>query len=868
MSHSRTADQFLMSSDDKKSDQKKGTKFQTPSPVTKSKLERTEAEKVMDTALENVTTERTKIEDETEALDESKTATEDALGAWRSHAEVVVGVFDRTYDEFDLIAWLFPFAVVAVYFAIIALTGQFGLNTITIGGIGLLITLMIALRLVIWVLWSQIQPESDSFFLTLKESIRGLVGRREFGVSVDTSQVNSQVGSLTQISNKLTIALRSYVPGLDSYYEGRERIHDLNSFNTTLRNALREYGFPLTEGLDKLLLHFGPKVNTDDERLDEIVPKLSSFLKAPQEMVKLAFFDYQGEKAKKKNVWEDISNAPKLVSEFTRKLIENGVVNTEYLEKGKAAYPAVEKIVTKVDPFDLRDFIQSYNAYYGEFARQKDTLLESLETYRVEVSDQARSAIKEFVPKSFFSESPNQEAKGSKLEDPKLEELFAEAAKRVPVEMLVLEVLYYERKSLRENRVDAWVLLVRSEKALDNLVSILTAEDSGLVEIPTFYENELDTVRKFISGALKGLPDFTLARGRAEVKGVFTDLAKQKELLINCARSNNLFKQNDDLGSFDKLLPVSNAQASLIHWIAEQTSVDDTFVLLFYYEYSLQQLACKNNFIALKSDQRKSLANILLSHKIITGSEQDSQGTELSDERNLAEYLQHAKDYNRTSIQAGFSKYNSIFELASGMLQTLKKEGLFDHNFALDFGFIMDELPNRNQAVLLQLGTVLRVLLKTKSTAKASSDEWEEAFVLATLAFFLVKQEITHYIKRACEMAAGNENASRILYSYSRINDNEIRTNAASRTLFRDILTNTMTAKYGPRDYDQFEPFRGELEAGNLFLTLTSMMAVKFNKITPKIDAMYEEAKARKTVELFRRALHRMLTARLKGPSC
>ncbi len=824
--------------------------------------EKSEAEKLVESLLEKVSEDKKEIDDYRAEVKTSAARADEALSSLSDSVEATSDKIDNVYRSFEWISWAIPFTVLVVYFGAIYSYGQFGLNAVTLEGIAVVLPLILALRLVIWVLWTQIQPEKTSYWTALKRTFN-VIHRHKYGVSVDSTNVNDRFGVLGQLGNKLTVAVKSYVPGLDAYYQGRERLHEQKVFITTLRNALQAYGFPVKGAVESEFTRFGPKTNTADEWIDEIAPILASLFTVADNVTRLAYYDYQGDLPSKTNVWNEIVGDKVQLSAFTRRLIENRVVDTDYLEKGRSTYRSVEAIVRLSNPFDLKDFIQTYNQYYGEFARQKNSLLDSLMTYGVDLPDSVVIAIKEFTPSKFYDDDPSDPDK-----DTKLEELFTEVPKRIPINRLLLELFYYERNSKTQKRVEAWEKLIRDDSAIDNLISILTAEGKGLVDIPTFYEGHPDKVREFISGVLKTLPDFTLARGRSEIKAAFASLETEKQSFLNSARSNNLLNPKTDLKPFDSLLPIGDRRSAILAWLHEQTGVHRDFLLLFYLDYTLQTIPRKNLFIGMDKSKRKELAGVLISHKVVTGVEisDPSVAASKSDSENLAQYLFPPRnDYDRSDIQVGFSQYNSLFENGKGMLEVLKKERVFPEDLALEYQQILDAVPDSRQSTSVQLEGLLRYLIKGKAGIEFPTPGWEDAFVVASLAFYLVKQEVYLYVKKACERAAGLEDAARILYNYSRINEDETRRNVTPRTSFKDIALKTIDGSYLVGDYESFEPFREELGFGNFYLTLSSMMAVKINRISPKLEEMYKEAAARNTVALFGRALNRLFETRLKA---
>jgi hypothetical protein len=547
-------------------------------------------------------------------------------------------------------------------------------------------------------------------------------------------------------------------------------------------------------------------------------------------------------------------------------------VPTEYVEKDLESYGGIEELIAKLDPFSLGSFLAAYNTQYYKFAEEKDALLDAANAYYLRITTSTETEVRRFSPSSFE-------------EKERLRDLFIFSSVRLAVHPKILELLFYERQGLGASRQKAWAYLKKNEesgevdreiavseevseledkKLLSRFVALLV--DRNLLDVPTAYSEAKEDVVEYIVRALQTFDDFTITQGRMKVLQFFTALESEKEAFLRTISSNNISLGEGDRKEFAKMLPVDNVLTGILQWLVQHTKVSEEVLLLFYYDYTAQVRKRDDYFSDLKKGKNGELAILareLLNRKIISvpGSYERDKEENIS---NLASYLFIAPKYERTEIESIFSEYSRLFRYSKTILEFLKSQKICREDSGVSFGGLLNEITQPHVDFLDQL------LLATKLEIREFSlpsfhypRDWLEPIALATVTAFLVQREDMFLSDIACRRAAGVEQAAKILYEYSWMNDEEQHKSQANRTPFVAIVERAMSGTNSRTEY--FSEFQRGLTSGFLFRRISDIPLTRLRHIDDQVNMVVSQMNYETKLKSHLQALGTFLQSQLKS---
>lgn len=784
---------------------------------------------------------------------------------------------DKAYQLLDITGWIVPVGVAIAYYAIF-LYYQLP-DAFTYAGLEIAIPLFIFFRLVIWGLRIQLVGEDKSFVDCLLDSFSSF-SKKHVKLRFDDSRLTQNASSLGKHAIRMLSTVRSYVPGLDQFYDSKERVRNQQYFKQKLRNALTEYGISIREKAERYLsTEFGPLTNTEPEWLEEATRGLAVRCGTPAVMLKLVYFDYIDDDTERKNVWIQIKK-DKLVPTLAKIILNSGRIPTEYTEKDLKTYGGIDELIAKIEPFRLNDFLVKYNDYYYQFADEKDALIDALKFYRLNITAQLENDIKKLVPPVFE-------------EKERLKSLLNLAASRTGISYKILELVYYEYQGIFTERQKAWIAVKRNNlaeclaiganqsldassqisaqepnSALTDFVTLLLG--SGLLNTQSINLIDNKPVITYIAKLLEPKEDFIIAQARIDLLEALRSLERQKEDFIRTLSLNNIaFEEDNDRNGFMQLLPTTDSFTTLLTWLSGRVKVDANVLLLLFYDYTAQikkrdecfQGFKENDLLFNKEEKLNKLARELLNRGIISYPLDANENNEDSI-ANLADYLATVHKFERLKIDLMFSEYNKLFRYTKSILVFLVEQKICREKSEVTFNKLLSKVTKVRGDILdnLQLATIMGL---RDFTLLPFEEDWFEPVALSSIAVFLVVHEDMSLTDVACRRYSSNSRIVKILYEYSWMNEKEQHKSQIDRTPLSKVIEVAIKGSSSNTKY--LSEFQRGLKTGFLYRKINDIPAVRLHYIQRQINEVVSQQDYANKLDLHLQALGTVLESKLKA---
>jgi hypothetical protein len=577
-----------------------------------------------------------KIDGANQALKEMQTKANESITVMSSELRRVTFNVDATYQKLEtfctymIIAFLFSYYV--VYFFLFQLT----YDVVVFGGVIIASITAIAFRIILDRASSEIQRNKSAMFrhLTNAHQALGTFWAKKLALEPGLQRISDGFIQATRYGQTVLSAVRDYIPSLSTMYASKDRINRQIEFIKTLRNALARYGFKLNSKANDYLSWFGPLTDSDIEWIQEASTNLSGIFGTPRQLLILAYADYVGDGQMARNIWSEFQKDRTLISNLARAVVQNKVVETEFLEDTLDVYEPIEKIIATEEPFNLDYFKGVYQQFYNEYSKEKKNFIDALRIYGFEIGPQLEEQTKKYVPNSFEKNE-------------RLECLFNLQAAELGVSDDIVKLAYFEHEGDRQKRVQVWEKLRLNKTALKAFSIILV--DQKLIDTPTQYETEVSKIIEFIASAIEPLSDFTLSRAKISVKQKFSSLDEIKRNFARSLRFNKI--TGFDEKELISWLPLDFQPEVIADWVQNQIDFPSFINLLFYYDY-IQDKRRKEQFISVRdSENLQTLSETLIKYGLVKveAKKTDRQSSTIA---NLSLLLQKFEDYDRAEIQS------------------------------------------------------------------------------------------------------------------------------------------------------------------------------------------------------------------------
>lgn len=750
---------------------------------------------------------------------------------------------DSAFAKMRWTAKVVPIIVLVVYYVVYFIEYGRSYNPNIFGGLAIAVFIGIASKVVINRAYFKVSTTRNQATDTIKETNKGLGGflMTRLIIEPDLARVKDNLASAAGYGQVMLSAVRDYVPALKGVYDSKERMNQQLIFIESLRNSLTAYGFDLTPIVNDYLSHFGPLSNSREEWIDAATEKLKLTLGTSQLILKMIFWDYVGDEESLKNVWKEIVSKPKYLTELSKLLISNNLVETEYIQRNNETYGAIENLIKDDKEFSLESFREKYVKYYTELAREKKALLDGLRDYNVTINQSLTDLILKFTPPSFEVEK-------------RREALFSFASERIGFASDVLKLAYYEREGEVLKRSQTWNDLRRHhEQVSDFIVKLI---DNKAIEVPTPYLANRPALGNFAIRVLTSSDDFTLSSAKRSLQLTFSFFEDQKAIYLRLM-SNKIILSEVDREAFRKWLTPEPNPATIAKWIQGQTDVPDYVLLLLYYDYIQDAKERIKLFGSMREPEKmQNLSATLIERRFIPTSESTNARDEIL---NLSLLLTKLEDYNLSEIQLKFTAYNQLLTYSKELLLFLKEQQLIQEEASLDSEDVFNSVNPNITDPIIQEEVILDHLITSQGNEEFNSKEWHQPVTIATLAFYLSSRQSV-LSPSACKKAGASDKASQILYQYSEINDEEEQRGATDKIKFAEIVRKTIDGTY--TNYENLIPFKYELTLGFLFPRISQLLHVRMDNIKASIVNM---ARLEKTIKKYKDATNTFLESKIQA---
>jgi hypothetical protein len=779
-----------------------------------------------------------KIDGANQAIKDMQTKANESINVMDSELKRVSSRVDETYQKLETLCTYMIIAFLFAYYLGYFFVFQLTYDVVVFGGVIIAAITALAFRIMLHRVGSQIQENKSAMFEHLAKAHKalGAFWAKKLALEPGLQRINDGFVQATRYGQAVLSAARDYIPSLSTMYASKERINRQIEFIKTLRNALTRYGFRLNSKVNDYLSWFGPLTNSDIEWVQEASARLSAIIGTPRQNIVLAYADYTGDGQLARNIWCEYKDNS-LVASLAQVLISNKVVETEYFEDNPDNYSPIISILSTEEPFNLDSFRETYRKFYGEYAIEKKNLIDAMRLYGFEIGHELEERTKKLVPRSFE-------------EDERLECLFDLEAAELGVCVDLVKLAYFEHEGDRQRRVQVWEKIRHERNDLNALCVILV--DHKLIETQTQYEPGFAGITEFVSSAVEPLSDFTISRARISVRQKFTSLDETKR---NFSRSLKFNKIEFDERELLSWLPLDFQPNVVAEWIESRTDISSCVALLFYYDY-VQDRRRKEQFATLKeSGNLQELSEVLIKNELVRV--ESEKADSLSNcVTNLTLLLKRLEDYDRSEIQITFSVYNRLLDYSKGLVEFLRSQGFVSNSLGIDFSRIIGIVDVSQTDLLEELKLIVADMIREHAEAFL---DWYDSATLATTTLHLVlHRDILQ--ADACMLSAVDPKASRILYQFSRVNDEEEQKGIREKEKLVDIIKKTIDGTYN--NYDYFTSFQKELQSGFLYQRISHLLEARLRSIDEKIT---DKVELEKKIKTYSGAVNTFLESKLKA---
>jgi hypothetical protein len=760
---------------------------------------------------------------------------------------------DDVYSRLEDFCTYMIVVFLLIYYVVYFFLFQFTYDIAVFGGATISAITALSFRIILDRANSKIYENKSAIIQHLNKANQALGNfwAKKLAIEPGLQRITNGFSQASRYGQTVISTVRDYIPTLSTFYASKERLNRQIDFINTLRNALTRYGFRLSPEANKCLTWFGPLTDSDTEWIKDVAIKLSALIETPWQIIVLAYADYKGDTQLAKNTWVNILKERTLVSSLAKMLVKNKTIETEHFEEGLDKYEAIEKIIAIDEPFNLDAFKKVYGKFYGSYSNEKKNLIDALRVYGFEIGADLEGRINKHVPKSFEEKERLESLFIIPLKDFTSEEFI------VSIEMI--ELAYFEHAGEKQKRVQAWEELRKNN--LDALSTVLI--DHELVDIPTQYEDKSAEVTKFISSIIEPMPDFTILRAKIAVKQKFVLLDEIKRNFTRSLKFNKItdFEEKDMIS----LLPYDLKVEVIAEWLQIQVEIPTSILLLFYFDY-IQDKRRKGQFISIRdsinkpqeSNDLKRLSQLMINLEIIKGETKSSDTNRISAISNLFLLLKELEDYDRLEIQNTFTEYNKLLDYSKEIVGFLKLQGFVSYTIDIDFTEILKIVKLAQKDIFNRLQIITSEVI-SKKTQTINFPESQKSITLATLTLHLVSRRDLLQ-DDACISSSSDILASRILYQFSRVNDEEEQKGIRNKTRFVEIVQKTIDGTF--EDYKYYEAFQKELHSGYLYQRISHLLEARLQAIDERIG---DKEELEKKIKTYSGAVNTFLDSKLKA---
>jgi hypothetical protein len=396
----------------------------------------------------NIVAKKQEIYTSLEQSDQSIEKSQQELVQLQGRIDRVYGIFDEAYRRLDQMPLIVALIIGIVYYAIYLPLNWPPSNWSAADGILTAIAAYGVLRIA---------------FTILKVQVSSNVG---------ASRLDSSLSNVWNLGKHLITGVRSYIPFLDEYYSGEERLQRQETFIRKLRNSLIQYGFVLNGRVeDYLSREFTSPSDSEEVWLNDASMNLSNLYGELEVIFRLAYADHESDEGARKVEWASICKSPQVLEHFATLLLRKDLLDIprSYQEPVDPAIEYIVKIISPLTDFTLSGAKTLVSQSFSELELEKRDFLRMISANNISLTQGDREELTNLLP----------------LEQPHAKVLnWLEA--HTGVESYVLELFFLDFRALASEKDDYFLALkpdrnriaVLSEELLErNIISIIERDE-------------------------------------------------------------------------------------------------------------------------------------------------------------------------------------------------------------------------------------------------------------------------------------------------------------------------------------------------------------------------------------------------------
>lgn len=705
-------------------------------------------------------------------------------------------VIDDLYDQTARVKYLiYRFILYSVVFAVVAFI-FYGSSAWTLIPISTtlfkdsrLIQLFIFSVLIVLVAYAIYRAFENALFSIRKGSeIKSEQVKNKEGTALDSAREETNKRFDTLVAN-----IRKFIPILDHIYQNEEKERLLDTFRTTMYNALKRYGFRDLQPIGKYLINFIDPFDLEAKWVDKASIDVAQSLKTNAELIKLAYYDFKPNIEYFRNSWIKVVNDESIFRMLIEQLTSSKILGTKFGSGllRETEYARKRLLKDHPDGLTLEKLVSYFNKTFGELWALKDTVSRMIIDYHFRNTNTIIEQV------SLYSPSENDK----NWRDDALNYISKIANISIPVLSLFLSG--YNSIGWIES---PWPSIREHKDQLEELTKHLI--ENKLLSLPEQYynnTNQLESLIGLVSSIIGKTIEYSLRDERERVLRELTRLADIKQLFIQSLGRVGLALSKSDTKEFLEWIPIEITDREVGSHLAELLGINFLYCLHFYYTFLGESK--KSLLILTKISEKKLIpdfADFLVSRNNVKLYNEKNKEEEVSNLSYLIEKrgaVDQDISYQHYRLNEIYQEYKRIAVFLSEQFELTSNKPNF--NEVVDM-FIGDNVTEKEQIIQRLMNTLMHQI-NSEGEFKMS----QESIEIAAIALYEVnyKGSERHW---ACQQAYYDDDARNLLYLYVKSFDDLDRGNIENPQTLGAILK-----VYDPsqiKDNDQVQRFSNELK--------------------------------------------------------
>jgi hypothetical protein len=619
----------------------------------------------------------------------------------------------------------------------------------------------------------------------------------------DVSTLQNSAKTLGKALGEVTSATSDLLRTEAKLVELKEKKFKLEQLIAGFSSALDRYGFPVYEqeiqaNLKKRLWAI------DDENLwlESLLREYRQSLpNVPSPIIRLAYFDWLGEKKDLDQSWE-VVKAPSLRFQLAMILIRNKLISAPNLSDGSAS--ALGELLAKIMSYSLDSIKVETAEFFGRLASFKEECVCHLALFDLNIVE-GREQLMSFMPRSSSSDKWRGEV------------LTYIANELLHVDEVCVELLIDDATG-DAGKLRCWKTIIRSNN-LAGLAAILARK-----RIPNKHsEFGAGVYQQHLVLAMANCPDdFSLVEIGANLQTIEDGILGIRG---GVERVSQLYRLSlSDFSYIAAFIPrsIRTIESDLLSISAQRAQIKQKVFELLYFSAVGSDRANRLFVDTVESEaDGRLLADFLVSSKFVPKSSFNQQ---------IVPLLKTQAAFDLTGFLFLYARYEKLYRSLEAMLSFMQRKRVGQITSTLTFHEVLKLCPPDSQLAFEdQLVVVATQLLVEKVGTHELTNEQKEEFALATTSLYLFGSGDPVY-KLLCQKIPFKTLASRALYRYISQADQAILSSDDPR-----FDTAIVEALELGSDDSHFDYFKQQLGSGKFPQRTSQLIAWQLDEIKAQL---------------------------------